>query len=259
MMGSKANVVVMAGTADGRQIVSELAKLNIKVVATVTSSFGSELLEGCSGVDVRVGKLGAEEIASLIKRTGVSCLVDASHPYAREASINAIEACRKAKVAYLRFERREANFQYKGIIRVRSFDEAAEKLKKFAGNILLTIGSSNLKPFTQKVSDYRQRLFARVLSQSSVLAKCEEAGLTAHNIIAVKGPFTVEMNVEMLKYCEAKVVVTKDSGEPGGTSEKLEAAKLLGIPVILVERPRIDYGEVASSVEAVVDFVISHV
>ena len=37
MMGSKADVVVMAGTADGRQIVSELAKLNIKVIVTVTS------------------------------------------------------------------------------------------------------------------------------------------------------------------------------------------------------------------------------
>jgi len=258
-MSGKADVVVMAGTADGRQIVSELAKLNIKVAATVTSSLGSALLDGCSGVEVLVGKLEAEGIASLIKKTGASCLVDASHPYARKASINAIEACRKAKVAYLRYERRKADFKYKGIIRVKSFDEAAEKLKKFAGNILLTIGSNNLKLFTQKIPDYRQRLFVRVLPQSSVLAKCEEAGLTAHNIIAVKGPFTVKMNIEMLKYCGAKVLVTKDSGEPGGTGEKLKAAKLLRIPVILVERPEVDYGEAVSSVEAVVDFVKNHI
>jgi precorrin-6A/cobalt-precorrin-6A reductase len=255
---SKADVLVVAGTADARQIISELAKLNIQVVATVTSSFGSELLVGCPGVDVREGKLGAEEMTSLIKATGVNCLVDASHPYAREASINAIDACRKSGVPYLRFERRETDARYEGIIRVKSFEEAAEKLENFDGNILLTVGSNNIKLFAQKVSDYRRRLFARVLPQSSVLAKCEEAGLTAHNIIAVKGPFSVEMNVEMLKHCGAVVMVTKDSGNIGGTGEKFEAARRLGIPVILIERPGVDYVEIASTVETVVEFVKKH-
>jgi len=255
----KADVLVIAGTADARQIISELAKLNLRVVATVTSSFGSELMDGCQNVEVCEGKLGAEEMASLIKETGVSCLVDASHPYAREASINAIDACQKSKVEYLRFERPETNSGYEGIIRVKSFEEAAEKLENFDGNILLTVGSNNIKLFTQKVSDYRRRLFARVLPQSSVLAKCEEAGLTANNIIAVKGPFSVEMNVEMLKHCQAVVIVTKDSGSTGGTDEKFEAAKRLGIPVILVERPEVDYVNIASSIEAVVEFVKKHI
>ena len=250
-----ADVIVVAGTADGRQIVSELAKLNIKVAATVTSKFGSELLMEYPGVEVHEGKLTSEGMVSLIQRLHARCLVDASHPYAREASLNAAAACEKAGIPYLRFERRETATGHEGVIRVRSFEEAAEKLASFKGNILLTIGSNNLKLFTRKIPDYKKRLFVRVLPESGVVAKCEEAGLSPGNIIAMKGPFSEEMNAAMLRHCSASVMVTKDGGEAGGTMEKLAAARKLGIPVILVQRPEVSYKMKADTIGKVIEFV----
>lgn len=248
-------VMVIAGTSDARGIIGELIKNGKEVIATVTTSYGKELLEEYRAMEVYQGKLNAEEMLNLITAKGISCMVDASHPFAREASVNAIDACSRAKIPYLRYERSSTNREEDFIIRVKSFEEAAQRASQFKGNILLAIGSNNLKFFIDKIPDYKERIFARILPDSRMVAKCEVAGFTAGNIIAVQGPFSVDMNVAMLKHCNASLMITKESGDTGGTDEKLEAAARLNIPVIMVERPQIDYGRKVSTVLEVLDFV----
>lgn len=247
-------VIVIAGTIDARQIIGELIKLNVSVVATVTTTFGTELLNEYQGLKVYEGKLNSGEMIKLINETHASCLIDASHPYAGNVSVNAITACETAKITYLRFERDESRVEYSNITRVKDFIEAAKLAESFQGNIFLTVGSNNLEIFTGIIPDFKERLFVRVLPDSKVLIKCESAGLSAKNIIAIKGPFTEEMNIAMLKACNASVIVTKDSGDAGGTAEKLGAAQKLGVPVIMVERPHVDYGKKVSSIEEVIEF-----
>ena len=79
--------------------------------------------------------------------------------------------------------------------------------------------------------------------------------MSASNIIAIKGPFSEEMNVEMIKYCNAGILVTKDSGNAGGVEDKLKAAKIMGIDVILIKKPDIMYNVAVSSIDAVTGFV----
>ncbi|MCR4436330.1 MAG: precorrin-6A reductase [Clostridiales bacterium] len=249
------NIIVMAGTADGRQIVGELSKLDISVTATVTTGFGSWLLSGLKGVEVCEGKLSSGDMVRLIEKMRARCLVDATHPYAREASVNAIGACEKAGIPYLRFERSEAGLVQENILLVNDFTEAAEQVARMEGNIFLATGSNNLDVFVKRIPDYKNRLFARVLPDSRVMQKCEQAGLTAGNIFAAKGPFSEAMNIEMLKHCGASVLVTKDSGEVGGTGDKLRAAQKLGITVVMVRRPDVNYPRKVDSIGGVVDFV----
>lgn len=248
-------VIVIAGTVDARRIIEELVKLNISVVATVTTVFGSELISGYEGVKVYSGRLDKDGMVGIVKEEGAQLLIDASHPYAGNASVNAIEACKAADVKYLRFERNESSVKTSNVIRVKDFFEAAKLAETFDGNIFLTVGSNNLEAFTNSITDFKERLFVRVLPESKVIIKCEQAGLSAKNIIAIKGPFTEEMNCEMFKMANAKVVVTKDSGEAGGTDEKLLAAEKLGIKVIMVERPKVEYGHKVSSIEEVVNYL----
>ena len=101
------------------------------------------------------------------------------------------------------------------------------------------------------IPDFKGRIFARVLPDSKVIEKCERLGLDAGSIIAVKGPFSEAMNIEMLKHCNVSVMVTKDSGNAGGNDEKINAALKMSIPVIMVERPDIYYGRTASALEEV--------
>jgi len=248
-------VMVIAGTKDARDIINELVKMEVFVVATVATGFGKEMLEDCGAIRVYEGKLEAAAMECLINKESISCVVDASHPFAREVSINAMRSCANTGAAYLRFERCSIDTGAEGVIRVKTFKEAANAAGQYKGNILLTIGSNNIDIFAKCIADYKKRLYARVLPDSRVIAKCEEAGLTAGNIIAIKGPFSVEMNMEILKYCRAEVLVSKESGETGGTAEKLDAARKLGIPVVLVERPDIAYPQKVSTIDKVIEFV----
>lgn len=247
-------VMVIAGTADAKELIKQLVEIGAEVVATVTTPFGKSLLEDQKGVEIHQGKMDAEAMAQFIKGN-ITCLVDASHPFAREASINALKASNELKVPYIRFEREATPINDGEIIRVKNFHDAAEVVKDFVGNIFLAIGSNNLHFFVEKITDYKNRLFVRILPDSKMVLNCEEVGLTAENILAIKGPFSTEMNIEMLKYCKASVLVTKESGETGGTGNKLEAAAELGIPVILIGRPEIAYTRKVSSMEEIIEFV----
>jgi precorrin-6x reductase len=248
-------IMVLAGTKDARDIAAALAGLGADVLATVTTGFGRELLEAGGGVRVNEGRLDAEEMKRLIEENGILCVVDASHPFAREASVNAIRACEETGVEYLRFERQNTVIEAGSVILVKSFEAAAEKANEIQGNILLTIGSNHIGVFAGRVENYKERLYARVLPDSRMVERCERAGLTAGNIIAMKGPFSEELNMEIIKYCRAAVLVTKESGDAGGTKEKIGAASRLGIPVILVERPEMAYGRTAGTVREVEAFV----
>lgn len=250
-----ADVLVIAGTSDARRIISKLAELGVSMAATVTTSFGRELLSEYENLEIQEGKLDSHGMVLLIKQFYVKCLVDASHPFAREASLNAIKACEQAGIVYIRYERTGSAFEGQRVIRAGSYEEAAEKVSKLEGNILAAIGSNNLQILVSKIPDYKNRLFARVLPDSRIIAKCEELGLSAGNIIAVKGPFSEEMNIEMIKHCNAKAIITKDSGNEGGVLEKLGAAEKMGITAVVIDRPDVDYPVKISSVDEVARMV----
>lgn len=75
----------------------------------------------------------------------------------------------------------------------------------------------------------------------------------------MQGIFTPEFNKALIREYGAKLVVTKDSGEVGGTPSKIEAALELEIPVIVVLRPEIselDQEKVSSSVDDMIKEIV---
>jgi precorrin-6A/cobalt-precorrin-6A reductase len=84
------------------------------------------------------------------------------------------------------------------------------------------------------------------------MEKCAELGIEQKNIVAMQGPFGKELNVALYRHYGVTTVVTKESGKIGSVDEKVEAALSLGIDVILISRPKLDYGTSFSNVEEVV-------
>lgn len=249
-----ADILVIGGTADSRKIIRMLCDKQARVLVAVATSYGAKLLPSHSCLQVHEGRLDMEKMVELIKQSRVKCLIDASHPYAELVSCNAISACQKTSVPYLRYERPQFIVEYEKIIEAETIYDAVLKLEDIKGNILLAVGSKDIQFFASSISDYNKRLFVRVLPQSEVLLKCEKAGLTADNLIAMKGPFSIQMNIEIIKHCKASVLVTKDSGEEGGFAEKIYAAKEMDIPVILIKRPLITYPQKTCCIDKVIDF-----
>ena len=165
-----------------------------------------------------------------------------------------MDACHAANIPYIRYERRSVPIDYENVYRVASYEEAAQTAARLGKTVFLTTGSRNLKSFVFSEALKDHDIIARILPTAKVLAECEDMGLTPKQIIALQGPFSEELNIALYRQYGADVVVTKNSGEIGGTDTKLTAAKALGLPVVIIDRPSIEYDEVAYTFDEVLHF-----
>ncbi len=232
-------ILIFAGTTEGRQLAEYLGSQGISAHVCVATEYGEQLVKKSDTVTVTAGRLDCEGMQDLIKE-GFSLVIDATHPYAVIVSSNIKEACSKAGVEYMRLLRHEGSRQG-DLVEVPSVEDAVRYLQNTEGNILVATGSKEIAKFTA-LDNYKERVFARVLSTASVAKACSDLGFEGKNLICMQGPFCEELNYGMLKQISAKYMVTKDSGKVGGFEDKIRAAKRAGVQVVLVGRPQGDEG-----------------
>ena len=220
-------ILLFGGTTEGRLLSHKLTDLGHAVTVSVATPVGAEGLEGLS---VRTGRLETKEIAALLG--SFDLCVDAAHPYARLLHENLRTACESAGIPLRRVSRPEG--ETAGCIVVDSAEEAANYLKNTTGPVLMTTGAKELGAFQNLDSS---RLYARILPTHESLAACEEIGLPHRNILALWGPFSLELNEAILRQYGICWLVTKDGGRAGGFDEKITAAERCGVDVILIRRP----------------------
>lgn len=232
-------ILVLGGTVEGREIAALLGRRGYKVLLTVVSDYGAALAPPEPSVEVLAGKLEQTELTELISKRGVRVIIDATHPYAEVVTDNSLKAALETKTPYLRFERKPAADSIEGpdVYKVKTYEEAAETAMSLGNTVFLTIGSKNLEPFVKKSHFTGKRVVARVLPDAGVIQQCLELGLLPKDIIAVQGPFSLEMNAAWIREYGADVLVTKDSGRVGGTDTKVDAAARLKLPVVVISRP----------------------
>ena len=158
--------------------------------------------------------------------------VDATHPYAVEASRNIRTACQAAEVPLRRLLRAESSHETGHW--VESPEEAARWLRERSGNVLLAIGAKGIGAF-QDLD--RERLYPRVLPVVESILACQQAGIPTRNIIALHGPFSRDLNRAMLEQYHIRYLVTKDGGRAGGFEEKAAAAREAGAELVVIGRP----------------------
>jgi precorrin-6A/cobalt-precorrin-6A reductase len=186
----------------------------------------------------RHGRLNQQQMEQLIRKEQVRVLVDATHPFATEAHTTALAAAAAVKIPCLRWQRTACDRHGDTIIRVSGHHEAARQAVSFGSPILLTTGSRNLRPYTETAQAAGIPLFARVLPHHESAAACQQAGIPPEQVIAARGPFSVQETAELINRLGIGVLVTKDSGAAGGLPEKLEAARRTGCRVILIHQPQ---------------------
>ena len=208
-------------------------KTEYELTVCVATEYGEILLAGETGFTVRSGRMDGPEMERFFTENGFVRAVDATHPFAFEATENIRDACEKTGVEYLRVLR-ESGDKCKAAVYVGSVAEAADYLKGKEGNILVTTGSKEISLYSQLPPE---RIWARVLPGAESISLCLAANIAPGHIIAAQGPFTKEFNAATLKMINAKYMVLKDSGRTGGTDEKLAAARECGVVPVVVGRP----------------------
>lgn len=232
-------VLLLGGTRDATEIAAQLRLLpDTKVIYSVAG-------RTTQAAGDRVGGFGGSAgLREYLVANRVDVVVDATHPFAERMSTNAALACADSGVGLVRFLRPgwRTHPDAKSWVWVSSHDEAAQAAAD-GGRVLLTVGRQPLPHY---------------FSLSHVIARVAENDgrpvPAGWQILASRGPFSLADERQLLADNDIKVLVSKDSG--GVTSTKLDAARELGVNVIMVARPPTPAGvSEVSTIAGVVDFV----
>ena len=234
-------VVIFSGTTEGREFSRAVAALGAEVMVCVATELGAEEQGRVPGITVRAGRLDAEAMTALLQ--GAALCVDATHPYATEATHNIRAAAAAVGVEYHRLLRPASDLPTGSVV-LQTAAQAAAYLADKPGNVLLATGAKELPAFAALDP---ARLYPRVLPTLAGITACEDAGIPHRNIIAMQGPFTSELNVAVMRQFHIDYMVTKDGGAAGGFSEKAQAAAQCGVQLIVLCRPE-EQGEAAETI-----------
>lgn len=234
-------VLIFAGTTEGRTLSDWLCERNIPNTVCVATEYGELVLAENPFRNVKKGRLHVEEMQSMFRSGAYDMVIDATHPYATEVTENIRQAVEGCDISYYRLLREmDGEETYHQITYFYDSCSCAKALTKVNGNILLTTGSKELDIYCKE--EIKDRLYVRVLPGIESLELCKKQGIAGKQIVALQGPFSVELNEALIRQYQINCLVTKESGKTGGYSEKIEAAKRTGIPVYVVGKPKEEQG-----------------
>ena len=163
-------IFVAAGTKDGRELAGYLLGHGHSVTASVVTEYGQSLLETYQGIQINHQPLDLTGFVEYFAQHQIELFVDASHPYAVNASANAIEACHQAGIPYIRYERQVTPVDYEQAYYVADYQSAAVKAAELGDTIFLTTGSRQLEIFAKAEVLKGKKLICRILPETQVRA-----------------------------------------------------------------------------------------
>ena len=248
---------VFSGTSDGNALAREMVAKGHKVVVSTATEYGGELaIQDCPGVAVWAGRQGMEARRQALVGRQASMIVDATHPFATLISDQLMSLSSELAIPYIRYERPSATIPEELLTSVKfcnSMQEAAQLAISISKRISLATGSKDLATFLQTPDALQRQWFARITPEPELMKRAIELGLPRAHICSMQGPFSEAINIALWQEWKIDCIITKDSGEAGGMMAKVQAAKKLGVPIIVIAKPNMQYPLVASTFELVLD------
>jgi precorrin-6A/cobalt-precorrin-6A reductase len=236
-------VLILGGTTEGRELAA--ACVDLPGIATVSSLAGRTKDPLRPHGDLRIGGFGGVDgLADYLRTERIDAVVDATHPFAATMTGHAVAATAAAGVAMLLLRRpgwtARAGDDWH---RVPSIEAAAASLPALGTRIFLTTGRQEIAAFAD-------------LHECWFLARSVEPPDPPMprriEVLLDRGPFTVDGERALLTGHRIEVLVTKDSG---GADAKLVAARALGVPVLMIDRPPAPDVQIAATVAAALDWL----
>ncbi|MAY48170.1 MAG: cobalt-precorrin-6A reductase [Rhodobacteraceae bacterium] len=239
------NLLILGGTSDATALVHAVAASGL---AATLSLAGRVAHPVPSPIPQRTGGFGGPEgLAAYLRDHQITHLIDATHPCAARMSRNAIAASELTGVPLIALPRPPWRAEPRDHwIHVHDMAAAAQALSGPAQRVFLAIGRQQIDVFaTQPQHHYVLRL---VDPPSAPLP------LPDAQAIIARGPFAEADDLKLLRDHAIDCVVSKNSGGSGAYA-KIAAARHLGLPVIMIDRPELPKRLECGLVEDVLDWV----
>lgn len=240
---------LIGGTGESAELARSLVASGIPCTVSVTTVSAQSLYPDTSLLRVWVGRLTVDELPVFLHRESIGAILDASHPFAVEISRLAIATAQEFSLPYLRFERPMLTPQSKDFSYTLDSLLGSDVLD--SQRVLLTLGYRWLEKF--RPWQLRATLFARILPSPEALAAALAAGFTPDRLIALRPPISADLERALWQQWQITCVVTKASGTSGGEAIKRQLAQVLGVSLVVLERPPVTYPHQTSSLKVALE------
>jgi len=196
----------------------------------------------------RVGGFGgAEGLAEYLRAEGITHVIDATHPFAAQMSRNAVEACTDAKVPLVALTRPPwMPVQGDEWQTVPDIAGAVAALDRPAARVMLAVGRMHLAAFAPNP---QHSYLLRLVDPPKAPLPFPQA-----EVIVDRGPFDEAADRALMQRFGVEIVVSKNAGGSGAYA-KIAAARALGLPVVMIDRPALPARAELHEVAAVVDWI----
>ena len=199
---------------------------------------------------MRVGGFGGVPgLVRYLRDHKITHVVDATHPFAVQMSANAVAACKETGVGLLALSRApwapQAGDAWEHVADIAG---AVDALDRPAQNVMLAVGRMHLAAFAPNPQHHYLLRLVDPPEQDLPFPSC--------SVVVDRGPFSVDGDLALMRAHSIDLVVSKNSGGPGAVA-KIEAARRLGLPVIMIDRPVPPKRQEVHEVDGVLDW-LSH-
>lgn len=222
-------VLILGGTSDANQLATAVAAAGINATYSYA---GRTQVPVNQPLPTRIGGFGGVDgLADVIRSQGFTHVVDATHPFATEISRNALAACMMTKTPLITLQRQPwIKTAGDNWIEVDDIGAAVVALPVARASVFLAIGRQHIAPFATR-SQHAYTL--RFIDAAGGPLPLPDAYL-----IVSRGPFTLADEVEVMRERKIEWIVARNSGGAGARA-KIDAARELALPVIMIKPPQL--------------------
>ncbi|MGB5559408.1 MAG: cobalt-precorrin-6A reductase [Paracoccaceae bacterium] len=219
-------LLLLAGTGEARVIAAALAKQGITAIASLA---GATRQPAALAISTRIGGYGdAAGFRDYLHDTGITAVLDATHPFADRMSHRSAAVAAEMGLPYAQFLRPEWHpGPGDNWVMLGSEQEAADHIPLNA-TVFLATGRQTLGNFGNLTG---RRLFCRQIDPPE-----GPFPFPGGEYRIGRPPFSVEDEVALFRELGIDWLVVKNAGGVASRS-KLDAARLLELPVAMIRRP----------------------
>ncbi|PSO18247.1 cobalt-precorrin-6A reductase [Bradyrhizobium sp. MOS003] len=236
--------LILGGTADASLLAAEIARAGL---GAVYSYGGRTRAPADQPLPTRIGGFGGVSgLADYIRSESITHVIDATHPFAAEMSRNAVAASTQTSTPLIALERAPwTKAPGDNWNEVADVSAAATALPEAPAKVFLAIGRQHIAPFAAKP---QHSYTLRFVDPPDALLPF------VADVIVSRGPFLLDGELEMMRERGIVWIVARNSGGDGARA-KIDAARMLGLPVIMISRPELPERRRVESVAEVMQWL----
>ena len=239
------NLLILGGTREASALAEAVAQAGL---SATLSYAGRVARPRAQPIPHRVGGFGGPDgLADFLRVHGITHLVDATHPFAAQMSRNAVDAAARAGIPLAALTRPPwAPRPGDCWRRVADIAGAVAALAGPPRRVMLAVGRMHLAAFAAQP---QHRYLLRLVDPPEGALPLPDA-----EVVVDRGPFTEAADRALMERNRVELVVAKNAGGDGARA-KIDAARALGLPVLMIDRPALPPRTELATPQAVLDWV----